>query len=93
MLQRQLAQRYQIARLKKVAKRPFRTIDWVNITATHTRLQRFGSQVCEYDFVDPLHYPVRDGFADTNTGNVQNRGHQAFDVLNIHGGQHVDVRA
>ena len=45
----------------------------------------------QHDFIYPLHHPVRHRLADLHSGDLQNGGAEALDVLDIHGGEDIDV--
>ena len=56
------------------------------------RLRRArGREIDEYDFVGFVHHPVRHGFANADAGDVPHLVVEAFQVLDVHGGEDVDA--
>ncbi len=52
----------------------------------------FRSQVGENNFVHPLHHPVRNRLPHHHPGNAPDHRRHAFNVLHVHGRNHVDLR-
>ena len=73
-------------------ERTLSTVDGINIAALHALLQSLRRQVGQHNFVDALHHPVRDRLANLDAGDLLHRGADAFHVLHIHRGKHVDLR-
>ena len=64
----------------------------VYVAALHAVLERFGGEVHHHGFLRQLKKPIGNSLADDHAGKGVDGGRHAFDVLDVHGGDHVDVR-
>ena len=75
---------------KEILQRTFNLFAAVHVTALHAVLQRFGSEIDHDGFIGSHGHPVGKGFADGDAGDVADGGRNAFDMLNVESGQHID---
>ena len=55
-------------------------------------MQRFGCQIHHHRFIGHLQHPIRHGFAYGHACDCADGWRNAFDVLDVHGGNYVDLR-
>ena len=91
--QGEFAQGRQIAGRKEMAERPFRLRLDVNLAFAKTLEQVFRRQIDKFDFIGFIQNGVRHGFAHMDAGDLGDDVIQAFDVLDIDGGEDVDTRS
>ena len=89
--QGQFAQGNQVRRAEKIGQGALGPFHRVNIATLHAGLQGLRRQVGHHDFARPLDNPVRNGLAHLHTRELANRRRQAFDVLHVHSGNHIDA--
>ena len=89
--QRQFAQGNQVCLAEKIVQRPVHTFLRIDIAAPHAVLQRLRRQIGHHDFVDSLQHPVGNRFPHLNSRDALHRRRDALEVLNVHGGEHVDA--
>src|SRR5262245_12420413 len=89
--QRQLPQGEQVAGPEEIGERLFRPLHRVDIAAPHARLQGFGRKVRQHHLIGALQYPVRNRLSHLDTGNGLYRWSNALQVLDVHGGEDVDL--
>ncbi len=92
LAQGQFAQSDQIAAAKEILQRLADFVGGVNVAALHALLKRLGREIHHDGFVGRERNPVGHRFANDDAGDcADGRGH-AFHVLDIHGGEDVDLR-
>ncbi len=91
VLQGELAECDEVAAAEEVGKGFFRAVYAVDVAASHAGLQGFRGEVGHDDLVGTLDEPVGHDLADLDSGDALHGGGDAFDVLDVHGGEHVDV--
>ena len=90
--ERQFAQSDQVSATEEILQGLFDFFLAVNVAALHPVLKRFGRQVDHHGFLRKLKHPVRHRFAHRDSSDRAHGGSDAFDVLDVHGGEHVDLR-
>jgi len=81
----------EVAAAKEVGEGALGTVDGVDVAAAHAGDEGFGGEVGDDDFVGAIEDPVGNGFADGDAGEALDAWGQAFDVLDVDGGEDVDV--
>ena len=74
-----------------MGKGPLGPVRRVNVTPFHPPLQCLRRHVSQYDLVNTLHHPVRDGFPHLHSGDLEHGRAKTFNVLNVHRREHVDL--
>src|SRR5580765_5039531 len=87
----QFAKCDQIAGAKKVRQRALGAIHRVNVAALHALLQCLRREIRKNNFIDALHDPVGYSFAYLDTGDLLDGRPHAFNVLDVHGGEYVNL--
>ena len=90
-LQGHLSQGNEVAAAEKVRQGALGTVDGVNIAAAHASGEGFGSDVADDDFIGTVKHPIRHLLAHGDARECLDAGSHAFDVLDVHGAEHVDV--
>lgn len=90
-MQCHLAECDEIAAAKEVGEGTLGTIDGIDVAATHAGGESFGGEIGEDDLVGAVEDPVRDGLADGDSGEALDARGEAFDVLDVDGGEDIDV--
>src|SRR5215471_5598721 len=88
--QSELAQRHEVLLPKEVTEGSLYPFKWVDVSAPHSVLQSLRGQVSHHNLVYSFQNPVGHGLAHLNSSDALHGGSDAFEVLNIHGGEHVD---
>ena len=86
-----LAQRHQSRLLEEVPHGELRLLRRVHYAAFQAVEQRSRGEVNHDDLFSLLYDPIRYGFADCDAGDLLHLVIEAFQMLNIHGGPHVDA--
>src|SRR5579875_99353 len=90
LAQRQLAQSHQRRFPEKVLHRLFGLLAAINHAARETVEQRPRCQIDHDHFIGLLHYPIGNRLAHADSGDLVHLVVQALQVLDVHGGEHVD---
>ena len=89
--QRQFTQRHQIAFAKKILHRRRRLLGHVDLALFQTAQQVVGGQVDEHHLVGGVKHMVGNGLPNAYAGDAAHHIVQAFEVLHVDGGQHIDT--
>ena len=91
LLQRQFTQRGKIARLEKILERVFDLLLRVNLPLAQPFAQRLHGHVDVDDLIGARQERIGHGLAHVDAGDAPHQRVEAFDVLDVHGGDHVDA--
>ena len=86
-----LAEGDEITAAEEVGEGTLGAIEGIDIAATHAGGESFGGEIGEDDFVGTIEDPVRDCLADGDAGEALDARGEALDVLDVDGGEDVDV--
>ena len=86
----EFAQSDQIAAAEKIVEGLMDFVLRVDVAALHAALEGLGSEIDHDGFVGHGGNPVGDGFADGDSGDAADGGREAFHVLDVQGGEHID---
>src|SRR5471030_2260485 len=89
--QRQLAQRDQIPLAEKILGRAFGLLFLIHLAALQARQQFVGRDIDQHHFVGQVEHRVRHGLADADAGDAADDVVEAFQMLDVDGGEHVDA--
>src|SRR5271157_2946681 len=85
------AQGNQITGTEEVPQRAVHALHGIDIAPAHALLQRLGRNVRQHNFIHTLQHPVGYRLAHHHAGYLVHHGRDTFEMLNVHGGNHVDV--
>ena len=86
----EFAERDEIAAAEEIVERALDFFGGIDVAALHAILQGFGSEIDHHGLAGGQGHPIGDGFANDDAGDgADNRG-EAFDVLDVEGGDYVD---
>ena len=77
--------------MKKVLQRLLRLFLRIHDASRQPVQKRARRQIHHHHLVGLLHHPIRDRFAHANSGDLPDLIVQALQVLDVHGGEHVDA--
>ena len=86
-----LAEGDEVAAAEEVGEGALGAVDGVDVAAAHAGDEGFGGEVGDDDLVGAVEDPVGDGLADGDAGEALDARGEAFDVLDVDGGEDVDV--
>ena len=81
----------EVAAAEEVGEGALGAVDGVDVAAAHAGDEGFGGEVGDDDFVGAIEDPVGHGLADGDAGEALDARREAFDVLDVDGGEDVDV--
>ena len=87
----ELAQGHQVATTEEVAESAIGAVLGIDVAALHPGLQGLRREVGHDDLIGTLEHPIGNGFADRDAGDALNGGPEAFNVLDVDGGENVDA--
>ena len=90
-LHRQLAQGHEVGLGKKCIDGRTRLLRHIHLAVTQALQQLAGWQVDQQQFVSLLQHPVRQGFAHLHASDAAHLVIEAFQVLDVDRGEHVDA--
>src|ERR1035441_8949714 len=86
----ELAERGEVGFGEKVVERAARLLRGVDHAALDAIAQGLRREIDQHALVGFIHHPIRDGFADADSGNVPDLVVETFQVLHVHGGEDAD---
>jgi len=90
-LEGHLAERDEVAAAEEVGEGALDAFGGVDVAATHAGDEGFGGEVADDDLVGAVEDPVGDLLTDFDPGEGLDAGGEAFDVLDVDGGEDVDL--
>ena len=89
--QRQFPERDQCLFLEEILQGPAGLVGFIHHAPSQSVDKSLGGDVDHHDFVGLLDHPIRHRFTDSDPGDVPDLIVEAFEVLQVHRGQHVDT--